>query len=92
MYNLPPKLQRDKKSLLPKYKKLKERRLKPKWYYEKKAGELCIKAGSKTVKPPTDNFDFPLEEPKAVDDGIDKNVLDDIANDTDAESIVGSAS
>ena len=61
MFNLPPKLQLDKKSLLNRYKELRSEKGTPKakWFYDKKAGELCIKANGNIIRPP-DNFDYKL--------------------------------
>ena len=62
MNNLPAKLNRDKKSLLEKFKELKRQDKKPKWHYDKNAGECYIKCGGQKFKSKTDNFDFKFEE------------------------------
>lgn len=60
--NLPQKLNKDKKELLDQYKKLKKDGKRPKWHYNKSAGEYCIKVGRKVIRPTSDNFLFPLVE------------------------------
>ena len=60
MTHYPPKLQRDKASLMPKFRKYRERRSKPKWSYNRKNGELCLKVGGRFIRPLTDNFGFKM--------------------------------
>ena len=62
MNNLPAKLNRDKKSLLEKFKELRREDKKPKWHYDKNAGECYIKCGGLKFKSKTDNFDFKFDE------------------------------
>ena len=60
MHHYPAKLQRDKASLLEIFKKYRDRRVKTRWQYNKKSGELCLHVGQRVIRPPTDNFDFKL--------------------------------
>ena len=62
MTHYPPKLQRDKASLLPQYKHYRDLNMKPKWRYDRQKGELCLKVNGNVIHPPTDNFDFKMKE------------------------------
>ena len=57
MNHLPSKLVRDKMSLKPRYKTLKDDKKQPKWFYDKKTVEYCIKVGDSIIRP-EDNFDY----------------------------------
>ena len=72
--NLPPKLTKDKKELLEQYKSLRNDKKNPKWHYNKSKGEYCIKVGRRTIRPPSDNFLFPLVEKEPVVASTSNNV------------------
>ena len=57
MNHLPVKLVRDKMSLKPRYKALKDDNKPPKWYYDKSTVEYCIKSGDSIIRP-VNNFDY----------------------------------
>ena len=67
MNQLPAKLVRDKISLKPRHKNLKDEKKEPKWYYDKKTVEYCIRVGE-TIYRPVDNFDY---KKSAIADGFE---------------------
>ena len=67
MNHLPAKLVHDKISLKPRYKNLKDDNKEPKWYYDKKTVEYCIRVGE-TIYRPVDNFDY---KKSAIADGFE---------------------
>ena len=89
MTNLPQKLQKDKKSLLTKYNALRNSNSKPRWFYDKKAGEYTIKVGGKIIRPPTDSFDFKINDPVTNDVQSDASTSSNVTYSTAVLQNVG---
>ena len=60
--NLPAKLNKDKKELFEQFKQLRDTGKKPKWKFDKSAGEYFIQVGRRQIRPRADNFLFTLKE------------------------------
>ena len=58
MNHLQAKLSRDKDSIKDDYKTAKDGGKSPKWRYDKRTGEYCVKIGNKILRPPIENFDY----------------------------------
>ena len=72
--NLPAKLNRDKRSLLPTFLDYRSKKKNPEWHYDKAAGEYLVKVDGRKIRPAEDNFLFPMEEKKVTPGDSQANV------------------